>query len=97
MRKAMAILLAHKNEYNVYVPDQLIIVTKDFCDVDFTDLVKDKRYYTLAKMFKDVIKIAKANNFIIEIVGKTNVIPNILFSDSNSKFNKYAFVYWELQ
>lgn len=91
MRKAMAILLAHKNQYNVYEPDKLTIVTKDFCDVDFTDLVKDRRYYTLAKMFKDVVNIAKANNFIIESAGTSNKIPNILFSDGNSKFDKYIF------
>lgn len=91
MRKAMAILLAHKNEYNVYVPDQLTIITKDFLDVNFTDLMKDRRYYTRAKMFKDVIKIAKANNFVIEVAGKLNRMPNILFSDGNSKFKKYIF------
>lgn len=91
MRKAMAILSAHKNEYNVYVPDQLTIITKDFSDVNFTDLMKDRRYYTLAKMFKDVIEIAKANNFVIDIAGKANRMPNILFSDSNSKFNRYIF------
>lgn len=96
MRKAMAILSAHKNEYNVYVPDQLTIITKDFLDVNFTDLIKDRRYYTHGKMFKDVIKIAKANNFVIEVAGKSNRMPNILFSDGNSKFNKYIFSNEEL-
>lgn len=42
MRKAMAILSAHKNEYNVYVPDCLTIVTKEFHNIDFTDLIKDR-------------------------------------------------------
>lgn len=91
MRKAMAILSAHKNEYDVYVPDQLIIVTKEFHNINFTDLIKDRRYYTLDKMFKDVIEIAKANNFTIETAGKSNKIPDILFSDGNSKFDKYVF------
>ena len=86
----MAILLAHKNDYKVYVPDQLIIVTKEFHKVDFTDMINDKRYYTLGKMFKDVIDIAKANNFIIETAGELNKMPNILFSDGNSKLNKYV-------
>lgn len=89
MRKAMAILLAHKNDYNVYVPDQLIIVTKEFHKIDFTDIINDRRYYTLGKMFRDVIEIAKANNFIIETAGTSNKTPNILFSDGNSKFDKY--------
>lgn len=91
MRKAMAILLAHKNDYKVYVPDQLIIVTKEFHKIDFTDTINDKRYYTLGKMFRDVITIAKANNFTIETAGKSNKIPDILFSDGNSKFDKYVF------
>lgn len=91
MRKAMAILLAHKNDYNVYVPDQLIIVTKEFHKIDFTDIINDRRYYTLGKMFRDVIEIAKANNFIIETAGEVNKMPNILFSDGNSKFDKYIF------
>ena len=85
----MAILLAHKNDYKVYVPDQLIIVTKEFHKIDFTDIINDRRYYTLGKMFRDVIEIAKANNFIIETAGTSNKIPNILFSDGNSKFDKY--------
>ena len=90
MRKAMAILLAHKNEYNVYIPDQLTFITKDFHDVDFTNAVKERRYYTINKLFSDIMKIAKANGFKIEVAGDANIIPDIMFSDGG-KYSKYVF------
>lgn len=90
MRKVLALVLAHKNEYNVYVPDQLTFITKDFHELDFTNTIKEKRYYTINKLFSDIMKIAKANGFKIEIAGDANKIPDIMFSDGG-KYSKYVF------
>lgn len=90
MRKALALVLTHKNEYNVYVPDQLTFITKDFHELDFTNTVKEKRYYTINKLFSDIMKIAKANGFKIEVTGDANKIPDIMFSDGG-KYSKYVF------
>lgn len=93
MRKVLALVLAHKNEYNVYVPEQLAFITKEFHELDFTNAVKEKRYYTINKLFSDIMKIAKANGFKIEIAGEVNVIPDIMFSDGDKhrEFTKYVF------
>lgn len=90
MRKVLALVLVHKNEYNVYVPDQLTFITKDFHELDFTNGIKEKRYYTINKLFYDIMKIAKANGFKIEITGDVNKIPDIMFSSGN-KYSKYVF------
>lgn len=90
MRKVLALVSAHKNEYNVYVTDQLIFITKDFHDLDFTNAIKEKRHYTISKLFSDIMKIAKANGFKIEIAGGVNKIPDIMFSDGG-KYSKYCF------
>lgn len=90
MRKALALVLAHKNEYNVYVPDQLDFITKDFHEIDFTNTIKEKRYCTIAELFLDIMKIAKANGFKIEIAGELDKIPDIMFSDGG-KYSKYVF------
>ena len=90
MRKVLALVLAHKNEYNVYVPDQLTFITKDFHELDFTNTIKEKRYYTINKMFSDIMKIAKVNAFKIEVFGDVYKIPDIMFSDGG-KYSKYVF------
>ena len=90
MRKALVLVLTHKNEYNVYVPDQLTFITKDFHELDFTNTVKEKRYYTINRLFSDIMKIAKANGFKIDITGDENKIPDIMFSDGG-KYSKYVF------
>ena len=90
MRKALALVLAHKNEYNFYFPDQLTFITKDFHEIDFTNTIKEKRYYTIKELFLDIMKIAKANGFKIEIAGEANKIPDIMFSDGG-KYSKYVF------
>ena len=90
MRKVLALVSARKNEYNVYVPEQLIFITKEFHELDFTNVVKERRYYTINKLFSDIMKIAKANGFKIEIAGEVNVIPDIMFSDGG-KYSKYVF------
>lgn len=90
MRKALALVSAHKDEHNVYVPVQLTFITKDFHDLDFTNIIKERRYYTINKMFSDIMKIAEANGFKIEVVGDESKIPNIMFSDGG-KFSKYVF------
>lgn len=90
MRKALALVLAHKIEYNVYVPDQLTFITKDFHEIDFTNTIKEKRYWTIEGLFLDIMKIAKANGFKIEVAGEANKIPDIMFSDGG-KCSKYVF------
>ena len=90
MRKALALVLAHKNECNVYVLDQLTFITKDFHDIDFTTTVKEKRYCTIQELFLDIMKIAKANGFKIEITGEADKIPDIMFSNGG-KYSKYVF------
>ena len=90
MRKALALVLAHKNEYNVYVPDQLTFITKDFHEIDFTNTIEEKRYRNIAELFLDIMKIAKANGFKIEVAGETNKIPDIMFSEGG-RCSKYVF------
>lgn len=90
MRKVLALVSAHKNEYNVYVPNHLTFITKDFHEIDFTNTVKAKRYYTINKLFSDIMKIAKANGYKIEVTGDANKIPDIMFSDGD-KYSKYVF------
>ena len=90
MRKVLALVSAPKNEYNVYVPDQLVFITKDFHEIDFTNTIKEKRYYTIKELFLDIMKIAKANGFKIEMTGEANKIPDIMFSNGG-KYSKYVF------
>ena len=90
MRKALALVLAHKNEYNVYIPGQLTFITKDFHEIDFTNTIKEKRYFSIPELFLDIMKIAKANGFKIEVVGDENKIPDIMFSNGG-KYSKYVF------
>ena len=90
MRKVLALVSAHKDEDKVYVPEQLVFITKDFHEIDFTTTVKERRYYTINKMFSDIMKIAKANGFKIEVAGEANKIPDIMFSNGG-KYSKYVF------
>lgn len=88
MRKAMAVVRLNQSGFT-YRVQYFKIVTRNFEDIDFTGLISNREYHTLTKLCYDVIKLAKANNFKIEVVGDSNKIPDILIDKGNGTLLKY--------
>lgn len=91
MRKAMAIV-----RLNQIIPTYSIqyfkIVTRDFVDIDFTTLISNRDYHDLSKLCHDIIALAKANDFRIEVHGEHNKIPDILIDTGTGTLSKYILV-----
>lgn len=73
------------------------IVTREFVDIDFTNLVIDREYSTLHELCQDIIKLAKVNGFKIEVAGEINKMPNILIDKGTGTLSKYVFAKKNLQ
>ena len=90
MRKAMAIVRLYKSVYT-YRVEYFKIVTKDFQDIDFTSLVNNREYFTLYTLCSEIIRLAEANGFKIEVTGEGCKIPNILLDTGTGTLLKYVF------
>lgn len=77
MRKAMAIVRLYRGEYT-YRVKYFKIVTKDFQDIDFISLVNNRDYFTLFTLCSEIIRLAEANGFKIEVTGEGCKTSNIL-------------------
>lgn len=96
MRKAMAIVRLSEI-VPAYRVEYFKIVTREFVDIDFTDLVIDKEYSTLHELCRDIIKLAKVNGYKIEVTGEDIKIPNILLDKGIETLSKYVFAKGDLQ
>lgn len=89
MRKAIAIVRLHKS-VSTYRVEYFKIVTREFHDIDFTSLISNREYSTLAKLCYDIINLAKANGFKIEVAGESNKMPDILIDTGTGTLSKYV-------
>ena len=90
MRKAMAIVRLNQT-IPIYRVQYFKIVTREFVDIDFTDLISDREYSTLIELCRDIINLAKVNGYKIEMTGEINQIPNILIDKGTGTLSKYVF------
>lgn len=90
MRKAMAVVRLSENT-PTYRVQYFKIVTREFVDIDFTDLTSDREYSTLVELCRDIINLAKINGYKIETAGEINKMPNILIDKGTGTLSKYVF------
>ena len=91
MRKAMAVVRLSQT-IPTYRVQYFKIVTREFIDIDLTTLIINREYYDLSNLCCDVVKLAKANGFRIEVCGENNKIPDILIDTGTGTLSKYILL-----